>query len=92
MQDLSSSGHYAADPAGYRTAEYMEEAHKMTAFCYEKSTLERKVATEKELETIEEESKQEIAGALNLLKNPLIRILAKPLLKSMALIRKGVAR
>ena len=58
-------GHYCGDPAVYRPAEYMEEAHKHDCIpVMRKALLEKKVATEKELETIEEESKQEIAGAL----------------------------
>lgn len=57
-------GHYCGDPANYRPAEYMEHAHEDDAIPNMKARLlDEKVATEVELEAVEEEVKAEMEAA-----------------------------
>jgi len=64
-QTYRHQGHYCGDPAVYRPAEYMEQAHKHDCIInFRKALIEKKVAAEEELVAVEEASKKEIADAL----------------------------
>lgn len=57
-------GHYCGDPANYRPAEYMENAHKDDGIPNMRARLlDEKVATEEELVAVEEEVKAEMDAA-----------------------------
>ncbi|MCH3914411.1 MAG: thiamine pyrophosphate-dependent dehydrogenase E1 component subunit alpha [Acidaminococcaceae bacterium] len=58
-------GHYCGDPAAYRPASYMEEAHKDDCIpCMRAKLLKGKTATEKDLKAIEDEAKAEMEKGL----------------------------
>ena len=57
-------GHYCGDPANYRPKEYMEEAHEKDALNRMKNYLvENKVATEKEVEDVQDAMTKELEDA-----------------------------
>ena len=58
-------GHYCGDPAAYRPASYMEDAHKDDCIpCMRAKLLKGKTAAEKDLKAIEDEAKAEMEKGL----------------------------